>query len=122
VAEEHIGRDRSFEKLQGVTQWHNPGAHPGYFIFQGDELAVIYVDDETAMTELSLAQIQRDLGPPEAELRSRAGKAVPLYVSASKGVAYAADDEGVYYVQIFAPTTAEDYQSRIYEEVGPYRK
>ncbi|WP_428263370.1 hypothetical protein [Haliangium sp.] len=122
ITDAHIATDRSFERLAPVTQWHNPDAHPGYFIFQGDALVMIYIDDEAALADLDPAEVAADLGTPDASLRSRAGKRVPLHVYAQQGVAYAGDAKAVRYLQIFTPMTLDEYQQKIYQEPPPYRK
>jgi hypothetical protein len=122
VTAEHIATGRSYGNLTAVTQWRHPGAHPGYFIFQDDELALIYVDDAKAVGQLAPGDLRQAFGEPEARLRSRAGKKASLHVHASQGLAYAADSSTVYYVEIFPPMSLADYQARIYKEPPPYRK
>ncbi len=122
VTAEHIATDRSYGNLTGVTQWRNPGAHPGYFIFQDGKLALIYVDDAKAMSKLAPGELRQAFGEPDARLRSRAGKKASFHVHAGQGLAYAADSDAVYYVEIFAPMSLADYQAKIYKEPPPYRK
>lgn len=120
ITDEHIAEDRSYGKLPGTTQWHNPAAHPGYFVFHEGRLVAIYVDDESYLSGLRPGEL--GLGAPDAQLRSRVGKRVPYNVYASKGVAIAAGSDTVYLVEIFSPTTLEQYQTTLYNEPSPYRK
>jgi transcriptional regulator with XRE-family HTH domain len=122
VTAEHIATDRSYGNLTGVTQWRHPGAHPGYFIFKDGKLALIYVDDAKAVSKLEPGDLRQAFGEPEARLRSRAGKKAPFHVHAGQGLAYAADSDTVYYVEIFPPMSLADYQAKIYKEPPPYRK
>ncbi len=122
VTAEQIEPDRSYGNLTSVTQWRNPGGHPGYFIFQDGKLALIYVDDAKAVSKLEPSDLRQAFGEPEARLRSRAGKKAPFHVHAGHGLAYAADSDTVFYVEIFPPMSLADYQARIYKEPPPYRK
>ena len=112
----------AYYRLRPVDQWRRPDAHPGFFIVQDGRLALIYVDDERALAGLSADALRAEFGEPEASLRSRAGKRVPLHVVAGKGVAYASNSERVYYLEIFPPMSLADYKARIYEDPGPYRE
>lgn len=120
ITEEHVREDRRYGKLETTTQWHNPAVHPGYFVFHEGKLVAIYVDDAEYLSALEPGAL--GLGEPDVQLRSRAGKRVPYRVYASEGVAVAADSGKVYYVEVFAPTTADEYQASLYDEPPPYRK
>ncbi len=122
ITDADISAGGAYQKLRPVDKWKRPGAHPGIFIIQGEQLALIYVDDEKSLAELRPAALLAEFGAPEASLRSRAGKAVQLQVVASKGLAYAAKGDRVYYLELFQPMSAADYEARIYEEPPAYRK
>jgi hypothetical protein len=122
ISDADISTGGAYYKLRPVDKWRRPAAHPGFFIVQGDRLALIYVDDEQALAGLHPDALRAEFGEPEASLRSRAGKAVPLHVVASQGLAYAGKGDRVYYLEIFPPMSLADYQARIYEDPGVYRK
>jgi len=122
LAKETQAPDRSYSKLNPVMKWHDPQRHPAHFIFQDGKLVLIYVDEQSAMSKLNVETLRRDFGTPDAQLRSRAGKRPLLNVHAGQGVAFAADNERVYYVEVFHPMSLADYQARIYVEPPPYRK
>jgi hypothetical protein len=122
ITDADISAGGAYYKLRPVDKWHRPAAHPGYFIIQGDRLALLYVDDQQALSGVHPNALRAEFGEPEASLRSRAGKSIPLHVLASKGLAYAGKEDRVYYLEIFPPMSLADYQSRIYEDPGVYRK
>jgi hypothetical protein len=122
IRDADISTGGAYHKLRPVDKWRRPAAHPGFFIIQGDRLALIYVDDEQALADLHPDALRAELGEPEASLRSRAGKSVPLHVVATKGVAYAGKADRIYYLEIFPPMSLADYQAQIYEDPGVYRK
>lgn len=56
------------------------------------------------------------LGKPDAVLRSGAGKDYNHYVYPNKGLAFSANAREVAYLEIFAPTSLEAYESQFYFE------
>ncbi|MBK9371209.1 MAG: hypothetical protein IPN01_33760 [Deltaproteobacteria bacterium] len=60
--------------------------------------------------------------PPEATLQSRAFGANSLHVNASAGIAWSATSDEVALLELFHPTTVEQYKARFYEEPGPFIK
>jgi len=122
ITDADVSAGGAYYGLRPVDKWHRPAVHPAYFIIQGDQLAMIYIDDQRALSGVHPDALRAEFGEPEASLRSRAGKAVPLKVHASKGLAYAGKEDRVYYLEIFPPMSLADYQARIYEDPGVYRK
>jgi hypothetical protein len=56
------------------------------------------------------------------ELRSRQGKRAMIELDAQRGVAFSRDDDEVGFVEMFPPTTVEDYRERIWFDPGDFIK
>lgn len=119
VQPEHIREDSSYEALDNLTEIHVPEKHPAYFFFRGDELVVVYIGDESFLSELQPSSIEAALGKTRERLTSRAGRMASHWVYPRFGFAYSEDQGAVAFVELFQPTTMEGYLS-IYRPVGPY--
>ena len=115
-----IADDVAYEKLARVSRVGNSEVWPGWFFFRGDQLLMVYVGDDKFLAHLTAQGIREELGGDGDPLRSRAGKTARQHVYASRGFAYAEDHGTVVYVEVFPPTTRDDYLARIYQPVGPF--
>jgi hypothetical protein len=106
-----------YEKLRPVTRIRVPALWPGYFFFDGDHQVMLYAGEPEGEDPDALAA---RLGGDGHELRSRAGKRAVLHVWPEQGVAFSEEHGGVDFIEVFAPTTLEDYQARIYDEPGEF--
>jgi len=111
--------DVGYERITGVDRLHDPNAFPGHFYFAGDELKMLYLPQD-ALADTSLAELRRELGEPATTLRSRTGEDSSLLVYPDRGVAFATDGERVEILEVFPPTTADGYESGIYEDPGEF--
>lgn len=105
-----------YEGLKGMTMAHNPARHPGRFYFRDGRLAMLYVANPDVVAET----LERELGEPDATLRSRAGKGYAHRVYADRGVAYSSKGSHVALLEVFPPTSVERYQHEIYKEPGEF--
>ena len=102
--------DAGYGQMQGLTMLHAPDAHPGIFFFRDGRLAVLRVEHPEDEAGSLLARV----GADAPTLRSAAAKRAFVHVRAEDGLAVADEDGHVIYVEIFPPTTFEDYQDRIH--------
>jgi hypothetical protein len=101
--------DVRYGQMTGLTRLHAPESSPAIFYFRDGRLAVARLvhPDEREAREL--------LGESAPELPSSAGKRASVRVRADRGIAVTEEDGHVVYVEVFPPTTFEDYRDRIHE-------
>jgi hypothetical protein len=121
ISGENVTADVGYGRLTGLDRLDNPDAFPGYFFFRGPEQLMLYVG-RGALGEADPAELERELGPPAATLRSRTGAESELRVHPERGVAYATDGSSVEILELFPPTTLERYSEEIYEDPGEFIK
>jgi hypothetical protein len=112
-----VDEDVRYEKLRPVARVRAPSVWPGYFYFDGDRQVMLYAGDPS---EADPGELAGRLGPGGHELRSRAGKRAVLHVWPEQGVAFSEEGGGVDFLEVFEPTTLEDYEARIYEDPGEF--
>jgi hypothetical protein len=110
-----VDPDVAYESLRGVDCLYEPSSFPGHFFFRGDKLELIYVP-RAALADTDLDALRAALGEPASTLSSRTGEDSSLLVYPEQGVAFATDGERVEIVEIFPPTTPDEYRSKIYKE------
>ncbi len=115
IDESGVDPDVAYERLDGVDALYQPSAFPGHFFFRGDDLAIIYIP-RSALADDDPDELRQALGEPAATLSSRTGEDSSLLVYPDQGVAFATDGEHVEIVEIFPPTTLDEYRTRIYKE------
>lgn len=115
---------RSYEKLQDLTDLHDPAHHPASFYLRDNHTILIYLSDTAALQGLTEMLFLQAWGKPALTLRSRAGKASTLCVYPERGVAFSTEQEDgpLDFLEIFAPMTAEDYRAQIYVDPGSFDK
>jgi hypothetical protein len=107
----------NFGHMTGLAMLHSPAAHPGVFFFQDGRLAVLYVEDPSAHApDLTREALEAAVGDDAPALPSRAGKRSEVRVAADRGLAVSTSGEGADFVEIFPPTSFEDYRDRIYRK------
>jgi len=111
-----------YQGLKGVTRLSNLERFPGHFFFEpgGEEPAMIYIGDRDTLRSLDPGELMEALGGEGERLGSRAGKRVVQHVYPEAGIAFAAEGDEVKLLEIFPPTTREEYESRIHVEPGPF--
>lgn len=117
-----VDEDRAYERLKGVAHVANTAVHPGHFYFRGDKLVMVYISDHKFLSHLSLAAVEKELGKPAKDLRSRAGKTARQYVWPEKGFALSVDGDAVDFIEAFPATTLQVYLDTIYEDPGAFTK
>lgn len=100
--------DAGYGQMTGLTRVRAPASHPGVFYFRdgGPVVARLADPDANAAREL--------VGDDAPRLRSPAGKRAWVSVRADEGVAVTELEGDVVYVEVFPPTTFEDYRDRIH--------
>lgn len=118
-------KDANYGSLRGLTVL-NPPEVPGLIFTDGDKVEVIYLRGfPTAMAADVESAIRSNGSAGEAaELRSRSGKRSAVLVYPGAGVAYSTNrtTSTVDFIEIFAPTTLEQYEARIYDGPGKFTK
>jgi hypothetical protein len=102
--------DARYGRMDGLELLHAPGAHPAIFFFRDGRLVVAHLPDP----DLAAGELDELLGEDPPRLRSRAGKHAWALVRAEEGLAVTEEDGQVRYVEVFPPTTFEDYRDRIH--------
>ena len=110
--------DVRYEGIEGVDRL-DPEDLPAHFFFLGDEQLMLYVP-RRALADVGPEQLRAELGPPAASLRSRTGGDSQLLVWPDQGVAFATDGASVEILEVFPPTTLEDYSEHIYQDPGEF--
>jgi len=119
VRPEDVHEDVRYEGLDNLTEIHVPEKHPARFFFRGDRVVLVYIGDESFLSELTPSSIEVILGKKRERLRSRAGRMANHWVYPRLGIAYSEDQGAIAFVELFQPTTMEGYLS-IYRPVEPY--
>ena len=112
-----VEEDVRYERLRPVARVRATELWPGYFYFDGDRQVMLYAGEPEGADPDALAA---RLGSGGHELRSRAGKRAVLHVWPERGVAFSEEGGGVDFLEVFEPTTLEDYEARIYADPGPF--
>jgi hypothetical protein len=102
-----VESDVGYGAMRGLDMVDGPD---GILFFRDGALAVAHVPDP----ELSDAELARFTAEDVPQLRSRAGKHAWVHVRADEGLAVTEEDGRVRYVEVFPPTTFDDYRERIH--------
>jgi hypothetical protein len=93
----------------------------GLFYFDKDKLILIHIHSPAILSKLDAQSLLSELGTPEAELNSRAGKGYTQYAFPKRGIAFSSDsDDQIAFVEIFVPMTLDDYLAHVYVDPGPF--
>jgi hypothetical protein len=114
VGPDTVEREVRYEKLEDVDAVEGPGV-PGTVFLRGGRPELVYLRGQ-AVAGWTPAALRAELGEPEKQLRSRAGKAYTQFVYPDAGVAYAAQGDDLAYVEVFRPRSLADYERDIYRE------
>jgi hypothetical protein len=102
--------DAGYGQMTGLAMVHAPG-DPAIYFFADARLAVLRVEEP----RIDAAELLERVGEDAPTLRSAAGKHVWVHVRAGDGLAVAEDHGRIAYVEVFPPTTFEDYERRIHQ-------
>ena len=106
-----------YGSLRGLTALSNPAVQPGTVYFLDNRFALFYIEDlADELSQLTPKSLQRHLGGEGEKLRSRAGKRCMQHVYPERGVAFSACDDEVNFLEIFPPTTLDEYRRTLYQE------
>lgn len=95
-----------------------PSYCPALFYVDEARVVLIHIGDNEALAALTPAELAAWF-PPEAELASSLTNVRAEYVNASAGVAWTATSEHVETLELFHPTTVEQYKALFYVEPEP---
>lgn len=112
----------SYQATTGLDLLRWPGVDVALYYYAGDSQVMLMVSDEDTLTGLAPAALRQRYGAPAAELRSRAGKPYSHRVVPGQGVAWSDDGSEVAFVELYAPTTLADWQTRFYVDPGAFIK
>jgi hypothetical protein len=107
-----------YEGLADLDLVEAPGGARIYL--RGEDVVVIYLGRRTLPEGTDADAVEAAVGSAGVELRSRQGKRAHIHVVADQGVAWSELDGTVGFIELFPPTTFEDYQATIYDEPGPF--
>jgi hypothetical protein len=91
---------------------------PALFYADGERVVLVYIDDNKALARFKPDELTA-LFPPQAALKSRAYGTDSHYVNASAGIAWTTYSETVEALELFHPTTVEQYKADFYVEPEP---
>lgn len=103
---------------RGIDLIQVPSYCPGLFYADGERVVLIYVGDDEALARFKPEELSA-LFPPQAALKSRAYGTNSHYVNASAGIAWTTYSETVDTLELFHPTTVEQYKADFYVEPEP---
>jgi len=115
-----VRHDVSYEGLEHLTEIYNPSVFPGRVYVRDGAVQLVYIPSGAALENVSMDDLEAQLGGEGVPLRSRAGKVFGHYVHADKGVAYSANEEEVAFIEVFPPRSHDAYLADIYREPGPF--
>jgi hypothetical protein len=105
-----------YSNLGDLIRLYDKRIHPARFYFHGDgSFVLIYLEYPAAeFPELAPDALRSLFGAPAARWPSRADDDHFQYVYPAAGVAYSAGHAEVSFVEIFQPTTLEQYRAQFY--------
>lgn len=106
----------SYGALDGLTLVRDRAYFPGHLYFDGERAVLALVELPSSVApELTDEALLALVGDRVQWLQSRVGKPSRLRVAAERGLAISEQlGMKVDYLELFPPTTAEDYRERIY--------
>jgi hypothetical protein len=109
--------DDHYGSMHGLTALSAPVIQAGTIYFRDGQFVLFYIEDlDEELAQLTPKFLQRYLGGEGEKLRSRAGKRSWQHVYPERGVAFSACDDEVEFLEIFPPTTLEEYRRTLYQE------
>ncbi|MCK6517383.1 hypothetical protein L6R46_20260 [Myxococcota bacterium] len=119
--ESSVGHGFSYGHTSGLDLISVDSYCPAGFYLEGEKVVLIYVASDEDLAKLKPEELAA-LFPPEARLASREHSSYRHFVNASSGIAWSATSDEVGMVELFHPTTVEQYKARFYEEPAPFIK
>lgn len=119
--ESSIGHGFRYGHTSGLDLISVDSYCPAQFYLEGEKVVLIYVGSDEDLARLKPEELA-ELFPPEARLASREHTNFRHYVNAGAGIAWSATSDEVALLELFHPTTVEQYKARFYEEPGPFIK
>lgn len=108
----------SYQSMRGLSVLRLPDRFGSRVFFSGDAVVVVAVSEPPIAPD----EIRSLMGDDIVELRSRQGKRAMIELDAGSGVAFSRDADDVGFVELFPPTTADDYRERIWFEPPAFTK
>ena len=116
--ESSVEQGADFVHMQDLDRISVPSYCPARFYLDGERVARIYIAHDERLAKLNPDELAA-LFPPEATLQSRVYGTKSQFVNASAGIAWTIYFETVVTVELFHPTTVEQYKARFYREPEP---
>jgi hypothetical protein len=108
----------SYQSMRGLSVLSLPDHFGARVFLDGDAVVMVSVPDPSVDDD----DVRSLMGDDVVELRSRQGKRAMIELDAQRGVAFSRDDDEVGFVEMFPPTTVEDYRERIWFDPGDFIK
>ena len=96
----------SYQSMSGLSVLDLPKRFGARVFFDGDAVAIVSIPDPSIAPDA----IRALMGDDVVELRSRQGKRAMIELDAARGLAFSSDDDEVGFIEMFPPTTADDYR------------
>jgi hypothetical protein len=119
--ESSIGNGFRYGHTSGLDLISVDSYCPARFYLEGEKVVLIYIGYDEDLAKLKPEELA-ELFPPEDRLPSREHTNYRHYVNASAGIAWSATSDEVSVLELFHPTTVEQYKARFYVEPGPFIK
>jgi hypothetical protein len=108
---------------EGLSCLYDEETFAGHLYFRDGRLALIYIEyPGNLYHELTPEALSAALGAPAVQLQSRAGDQHIQHIYPEQGIAYSADPEEVSFIEIFTPTTLDDYRAQYYMEPPEFKR
>ena len=108
-----------YEKIADVTRVDL--GNNQYFFFNGGQLKMIYISDETLTKEIWREfENLTNTNTPEKIARSRAGKTSNQLIFAGQGFSASIHKDNVDFIEIYSACPLQHYLKNIYEEPQPF--
>jgi len=94
----------------------NPDIFYGSFYIHENQIAKVFSDYRNWSISLPSSMDISPFGPPDAELDSRAGRNFTQYIWLHHGFSIATNLHEIGFIEIFHPTTLEDYKAKFWTD------
>jgi hypothetical protein len=116
--ESSVGQAVGFAHMEDLDRIGVPSYCPARFYLDGERVILIYIAHDERLEKLRPDELAA-LFPPQATLQSRVYGTDSHYVNARAGIAWTTYSEKVVTIELFHPTTVEQYKAHFYVEPEP---
>lgn len=116
--ESSVGHGVGYAHMEGLDRIAVPSYCPARFYLDGERVVLIGIAHDERLAKLKPDELEA-LFPPEAALKSRVYGTDSQFVNARAGIAWTIFSDRVVTIELFHPTTVEQYKAHFYVEPEP---